>query len=185
MATRRSWNGQQSSTVRRSARMNWSATSEPACLRGSTRSSAPSRLACRISSKARSSTRRPARSGMCCAISTATTAGIRGDQHRARAGLRTRSAVSAAQAAGRIRTARAIAGALGPRTDLQLLPARYADPDVQLCRPCPTAAGHRRRPHLLALGIQVHHAARGCRAVDADGRGTDLPSRLRIPFAGT
>ena len=35
------------------------------------------RLACRISSRARSSTRRPARSGMCCAISTGMTAGIR------------------------------------------------------------------------------------------------------------
>src|SRR5215213_1823218 len=86
----------------------------------------------------------------------------------------------ALQAAGRLGAARTIAGAVRPRTGLQLLPARYADPDVQLCRPCPPAAGHRRRPHLLALGIQVHHAARGCRKADADGCGTDLSSRLRF-----
>ena len=95
------------------------------------------RLACRISSKARSSTRRPARSGMCCAISTATTAGTprwRPAPSSARKPP-TRSAASALQAAGRLRVARAIAGALGSRADLQLLPARYADPNVQLRRP--------------------------------------------------
>ena len=61
---------------------------------------------------------------------------------------------------GRLGAARAIAGAVRSRADFQLLPARYADPDVQLCRACAAAAGHRRRPHLLALGVALHDPAR-------------------------
>ena len=39
--------------------------------------------------------------------------------------------------------------------------------------------GDRRRPHLLALGIAVHDAARGPGRHHADGRGTDLSGRVR------
>ena len=75
---------------------------------------------------------------------------------RARADLRQDRLRPPLQAEGRLGAARAIAGAVRSRTDLQLLPARYADPDVQLRGPCPPAAGHRRRPHLLALGVALH-----------------------------
>ena len=88
------------------------------------------------------------------------------------------------QAEGRLRAARAVAGALRSRTDLQLLPARYADPDVQLCGPCPPAAGHRRRPHLLALGIPLHHAHRRCGRHHADGRAKTSIRPDSMPSAG-
>ena len=61
-------------------------------------------------------------------------------------------------AEGRLGAARAAAGAVRPRAGLQLLPARHADPAVQLRRACPAAAGHRRRPHLLAVGVALHDA---------------------------
>ena len=88
--------------------------------------------------------------------------------------------------AGRLGVARAIAGAVRPRTDLQLLPARYADPDVQLCRPCPAAAGHRRRPHILALGVRGSPRGPGDAAAHhRHGRRRDLSGRASTRSAST
>ena len=144
-------------------------TSAPACSRAaSTRSSARSEADADAARRQEHHHRR-ARStgcGRCCATSTATTAGIR----RSRRSAIERGApsdkvgcVRRFRLQGRRGAARAAAHALRPRTELQLLPARYADPAVQLRRACAADAGDRRRPHLLGLGVALHHARRARR----------------------
>ena len=68
---------------------------------------------------------------------------------------------------------------VGSGNDVQLLPAGDADSAVQLRRPCPAAAGHRRQSQLLALGGPVHHAGRARGGARRAGRQRSLFKRHR------
>ena len=141
------------------------------------------RLACRISSKAPSSTRRPARSGMCCAISTATTAGTR----------RWRPARSnARRPPDKIGCIRRFKLQDGSELREQLLALSDLEQTFSYClldTPIPMfnyVAHVRLLPVTDGDRTFWHWESRfttrpdGCRAADADGRGTDLSSRLRF-----
>ena len=98
-----------------------------------------------------------------CAISTAMTAGIQpsGTATSSAAATATRSAACGASISP---TARNCASSFSPcRMPAWRSPIACSIPRCRCSttwRPCPPVAGHRRRPHLLALGVHVRHAGR-------------------------
>ena len=103
--------------------------------------------------------------------------------HRARRAARPGRLRAQLHAQGRQPHPRAAAGALRPRPRLDLLHPRRHAADAELRRHGAAQARDRRRPHLLALGVDVRRAARPRARVRAARRRRGVRGRLHRPAA--